>query len=157
MIQRITLQTFSFFLLCIFSLFNNSCNHSGTAGSTDEGEPARVHQTVAVASAREKMSQRIELSAGFHPYREADLNSKVKGYVKEIRVDIGDRVTEGQIVATLEVPEFSSDVEQAAAARKSSESEVLQAHSEVQRAQSVMDAARLVYTRYNIQARTRTD
>ena len=31
--------------------------------------------------------------------------AKVSGYVKEINVDIGDRVKQGQLLAVLELPE----------------------------------------------------
>ncbi len=105
---------------------------------------------VAVAVARvvrEDLSQKLTLTAEFRPYREIDLHAKVAGYVREIRVEVGDHVREGQVIAVLDIPEFSSDLHQASAATKRSESDVLRARSDVRRAQSVLDAARLTHER----------
>lgn len=138
-------------ILCASSLFLSSCNFSGSAEEAED--PA---MTVAVARAeRRALTRQLELSAEFRPYREVELHAKVAGYLKEIRVDIGDRVKEGELIAALEVPEFGSDLASASAARRSSESEVLQARSEVDRTQSVMEAARLVYARLAAVAESR--
>jgi RND family efflux transporter MFP subunit len=96
---------------------------------------------------REDLSQHLTLAAEFRPYREIDLHAKVAGYLKDIGVEVGDSVRQGQLIATLEIPEFNSDLNQASAARKRSESDVLRARSEVQRAQSVLNAAKLVHSR----------
>lgn len=123
-----------------------SCNYSGTAVQAEV--PEEPDTVVAVAKAgREDLGQQLELSAEFRPYREIDLHAKVAGYLKEIRVDIGDKVEEGELIASLEIPEFTSDLAGAAASRKSSENEVRQARSEVERTKAMMDAARLVYNR----------
>ncbi|MBO0859694.1 MAG: efflux RND transporter periplasmic adaptor subunit [Chloracidobacterium sp.] len=104
--------------------------------------------TVAVARIdRQNLSQDLTLEAEFRPFQEIDLHAKVSGYVKEINVDIGDKVKEGQVIATLEIPEFKSELLQADAARKRSESDVIRAKSEVQRAQAVYEAAKLTYSR----------
>ncbi|OJW52725.1 MAG: hypothetical protein BGO67_09710 [Alphaproteobacteria bacterium 41-28] len=64
-------------------------------------------KTVAVSKViRTDLSQTITLSAELVPFTEATLFAKVPGYLKEIRVDIGDRVKEGEILAILEVPEL---------------------------------------------------
>ncbi|MGH9768565.1 MAG: efflux RND transporter periplasmic adaptor subunit [Blastocatellia bacterium] len=69
--------------------------------------------TVAVAKAgREDLSQQLALGAEFRPYREIDLHAKVAGYVKEIGVEVGDSVRQGQLIATLEIPEFNNDLNQ---------------------------------------------
>lgn len=104
--------------------------------------------TVAVAQvSRENLSQGLTLAAEFRPFQEIDLHAKVAGYLREIRVDVGDQVRQGQIIASLEIPEFKSDLTQAAASRKRSESDVIRAQSELQRTQSVYDAAKLTYSR----------
>jgi RND family efflux transporter MFP subunit len=109
----------------------------------------------AAKAARENLSQTLTIAAEFRPMQEIDLHAKVAGYLKEIRVDVGDHVRQGQVIATLEVPEFRSDLTQAAAARKRSESDTLRARSEVQRAQSVFDAARLTYERLSTVSKSR--
>jgi RND family efflux transporter MFP subunit len=112
--------------------------------------------TVAVARAtREDMSQRLTLAAEFRPMQEVELHAKVAGYLKSIRVDVGDQVRQGQVIATLEVPEFKNDLTQATAFRKRSESDVIRARGEVQRAQTVYDAAKVTYDRLAAVSRAR--
>jgi multidrug efflux pump subunit AcrA (membrane-fusion protein) len=52
----------------------------------------------------------------FRPYQEIDVMAKVAGYIKRIDVDVGDRVREGQLLATLEIPEMEDDLRRAQAA-----------------------------------------
>jgi RND family efflux transporter MFP subunit len=73
--------------------------------------------------------------------------AKVAGYVKSITVDVGDRVKEGQLLATLEVPEMADDRARAEAALDRSQAEVTRAQDQVQQAQSTHDIAHLSYTR----------
>lgn len=47
----------------------------------------------------------LMLPAEVHAWRQATLYAKVSGYVKRMSVDKGDRVKEGQLLATLESPE----------------------------------------------------
>jgi multidrug efflux pump subunit AcrA (membrane-fusion protein) len=77
-----------------------------------------LHQpTVAVVRAQPKtLSDFITLQAEFHPYQEIRLHAKVAGYVSAINVDIGDHVTQGEVVATLEIPELKDDLNKAEAA-----------------------------------------
>src|SRR5438045_3122135 len=70
--------------------------------------------TVAVAKvSTEDLSRGVVLTAEFRPFQEVDVMSKVAGYIKEIRVDVGDRVRQGQLLATLEVPEMGDDLRRA--------------------------------------------
>jgi membrane fusion protein (multidrug efflux system) len=43
------------------------------------------------------------------PYQAATLYAKVSGYLKALKVDKGDRVKEGQLLAEIEVPELLAD------------------------------------------------
>ncbi|HUX78962.1 MAG TPA: efflux RND transporter periplasmic adaptor subunit [Alphaproteobacteria bacterium] len=64
-------------------------------------------KTVAVSKViRTDLSQTITLSAELVPFTEATLYAKVPGYLKEIKVDIGDQVKTGEILAILDVPEL---------------------------------------------------
>lgn len=73
--------------------------------------------------------------------------AKVSGYIREINVDIGDRVHEGQVLATLEIPEMQDDVTRAAAAIQEATAELATARDDLQRAESSHDMAHLSYTR----------
>ncbi len=104
--------------------------------------------TVAVAKvATADLSRDLILTAEFKPYQEVDVMAKVSGYVKEIPVDVGDRVNEGDLLATLEVPEMADDLRKSQAGVRHSQSEVKRAEDEIARAKSAHDIAHLTYNR----------
>ena len=73
--------------------------------------------------------------------------AKVSGYIRQIKVDIGDRVKEGQLLATLEIPEMQDDLTRAAAAIEEANAELATARDELQRAESAHEMAHLSYSR----------
>ncbi|MBZ5585989.1 MAG: efflux RND transporter periplasmic adaptor subunit, partial [Acidobacteriia bacterium] len=104
--------------------------------------------TVAVARAKLRdLSRDIVLTAEFRPYQEIDVMAKVAGYVKQINVDVGDRVSQGQMLATLEIPEMADDQRRANAAVDRSQADVARANDELQRAQSAHEIAHLSFQR----------
>ncbi len=73
--------------------------------------PAAAALTVTVAQARKgPISRRISLPAIIRPYEQAVLFAKVAGYLKTIRVDKGDWVREGDLLAEIESPELAADL-----------------------------------------------
>ncbi len=57
----------------------------------------------------------IVLPGNVQGIRETALNARVNGYIKNWYVDIGDRVTEGQLLAEIETPELDQQLAQAKA------------------------------------------
>ena len=86
-----------------------------------EGAPPIV---TAVKVERENLSNALVLTAEFIPYQEIDVMAKVAGYIKTIRVDIGDRVREGDPIATLEVPEMQDELNKAGSSIQAAEAEI---------------------------------
>jgi RND family efflux transporter MFP subunit len=129
-------------ILCVCGLW--SCTRPAkTAVRADSDLPS-----VAVARVlREDLQRDLALSAEFRPYEEVDLHAKVAGYLKDIRVDVGDRVQAGQLIATLEIPEMADEGVQAEAIRRRSEAELVRAQGELSRAQSGHEAAHLNFQR----------
>ncbi len=125
-------------------VFLTSC----TSGHRAEAKSTTGPPTVAVVKAtRVDLSTGLLLTAEFEPFQEVDMMAKVSGYVKEIKVDIGDRVREGQFLATLEIPEMQDDLARTAAAIEQANAELVTARDELQRAQSSHDMAHLSYNR----------
>jgi len=105
-------------------------------------------QTVAVVkAARADLSSGLILTAEFEPFQEIDVMAKVSGFIREMKVDIGDRVREGQLLATLEIPEMQDDLTRAAAAIEEANAELATARDELQRVESAHQMAHLSYTR----------
>lgn len=59
----------------------------------------------------------LELPGTIHGFVETPVYAKVAGYLKVIKVDKGDRVRKGQLLATLESPELDHEVASARATR----------------------------------------
>ena len=95
------------------------------------------------------------LTAEFKPFQEIDVMAKVAGYVKEINVDAGDRVRQGQLLAVLEIPEMASDIARAEANLQRSKSEVTRARDELQRAQAAHDMNHLAFERLDAVSKTK--
>jgi RND family efflux transporter MFP subunit len=128
------------------ALFTSSCSRGEAVEM--RAETASDLPTVAVAKvAAENLSRGLVLTAEFRPFQEVDVMAKVAGYVKEINVDVGDRVRRSQVLATLEVPEMADDLSRAAAAEERSQAEVARARDELQRAEAAHQIADLSFQR----------
>lgn len=57
----------------------------------------------------------LKLAGELKPYEQTELFAKVNSYVKQIKVDIGDKVTAGQVLVVLEAPEIVSQIANAKA------------------------------------------
>src|ERR1700756_5755450 len=96
---------------------------------------------VAVARAkRVTISNSLSIAGQFLPYQNVDLHAKVAGYIRQINVDIGDRVRRGQVLAVLEIPEVLAQVDEAQASVRRAEDEIQRARSYVLRAEAEHDA-----------------
>lgn len=104
--------------------------------------------TIAVAKATtEDLTHAVVLTAEFKPFQEVEVMAKVSGYLKEIKVDVGDRVEQGQLLASLEVPELHDDLSKADAAVVRAQAEVTRARDELRRAESAHNIAHLSFER----------
>lgn len=139
--QKATRRTIVFGIgLALFSLC--SCSR---AGRVEAQNPARSEApTVAVARVTtDNLSRGLVLTAEFKPYQEIDVMAKIAGYISKINVDVGDRVRQGELLATLEVPEQADDLRRAKAAFDRSQAEVARAKDELQRAESAHEIAHI--------------
>jgi RND family efflux transporter MFP subunit len=59
---------------------------------------------------RVTVAQRLQTNATLAAFEEADLFAKVTGYVSDVRVDIGDHVTAGQVLAVIDLPEMEKQL-----------------------------------------------
>jgi RND family efflux transporter MFP subunit len=85
--------------------------------------------TVAVGRVtRQDLYNEVAFTAEFRPYVEVELHAKVSGFVRELKVDFGDRVKAGQLLATLEVPELQDELHSASATEQRAEADYTNAH-----------------------------
>ena len=118
--------------------------------------PAVAPRSAAVVSVSiGDLSSSLTVAGQFQPYQEVDLHAKVSGYIRWIKVDIGDRVRQGEVLAALEVPELQDQLQGAQAEVRHSQSEITRAQSEVVSAQSTYAALHADYTRLEAASKQR--
>ena len=85
---------------------------AGHADPTQETAPPAV---AVVQPKRGDIARAITLPGDLVGFYEAALHAKVSGYLKSIRVDKGDAVTQGEVLAEIEVPELQQKLKRARA------------------------------------------
>ncbi len=99
-------------------------------------EADRIPYAAVAPVKRQTIANSLSIAGQFSPYQNVELHAKVAGYIKNIYVDIGDRVHTGQVLAVLEIPELMAQVDEAKAEVHHAEEEIQRAQSEVLRAQA---------------------
>jgi RND family efflux transporter MFP subunit len=59
---------------------------------------------------RATLAQRLQTNATLEAFEDTDLFAKVSGYLSDVRVDIGDHVKMGQVLAVISVPEMENEL-----------------------------------------------
>jgi RND family efflux transporter MFP subunit len=76
---------------------------------------AQGRRVLVIRAMRSPDRRTIELPASTRGYIETPVYAKIAGYLKAIKVDKGDRVRRGQVIALLESPELDQEVADARA------------------------------------------
>ncbi len=98
--------------------------------------PSDVPYAAVAPARRETIANSLSIAGQFSPYQNVELHAKVAGYIRNIYVDIGDHVHQGQVLAVLEIPELVAEVDEAKASVHHAEEEILRAQSDVSRAEA---------------------
>jgi RND family efflux transporter MFP subunit len=124
-----------------------SCSGSSSAGAKGD---SLGEVTVSVARATRRTLQReLTISSELVPFQEIDVYAKESGFVKNLYVDYGSHVKQGQAMATLEIPELRASLEQDEAEIKADKNDVTRSQHEVERYKAQYNALHLEYTRLN--------
>ena len=67
-------------------------------------------QVEVVRPRRVTVAQRLQTNATLEAFETADLFAKVTGYLSDVRVDIGDHVKSGQVLAVIDIPELEQQL-----------------------------------------------
>lgn len=146
MIPEGSCRTSAVYAVVLFTALIASCTRSDVPVQAQATEAAP--QTVPVARiSRGTIASKTVLTAEFQPFQEVDVMAKVAGYVRSIRVDLGDHVRQGQLLAELEVPEMTDDLRRAGAVVEQTSSEIAAARDELQRVESSHQIAHLSHSR----------
>jgi RND family efflux transporter MFP subunit len=115
-------------------LLLGACGQKGDSETAGHADPSKTRVPVGVAPvARDSLVERLTLTGRLaaRPGGAALLTAPAAGVVRWLRVQIGDTVKRGEVVAELEVPELAADARQKEAA-------AAQADREAQRQQRLL-------------------
>jgi RND family efflux transporter MFP subunit len=99
-----------------------------TSKSTEADSRPRVE---VVHPRRITVAQRLQTNATLEAFEETDLFAKISGYLSDVRVDIGDHVKAGQVLAVIYVPEMENELSEAKAQLASKQSSLERARHDV--------------------------
>jgi HlyD family secretion protein len=147
-------RTFTFYLLPFtfflgFGLLTTSCNsapkESAQAQSQSPGGEAKAGIPVDVAIARtDLLQQQPNYTGTTTAFRVVSLRSQAEGRLLALNVDVGDSVTQGQVVGQLDDALLRTGLKQAEAELAALKSEVARATTEVSNARTEVERSRLL-------------
>lgn len=87
-------------------LFSSCSSSSAHTAETMTAEKNTVRDAFHLK--KDKFSTNLQIPGELLAYQQVDLYAKLSGFVKELKVDIGSEVREGELLAVLEAPELFS-------------------------------------------------
>lgn len=111
------------------------------------GSAAPAMQVSAVTAATETWPSVYEATGTVRARTAAVLSAKLMGYVREVKVQAGDHVREGQLLVTLDTRDLDVNSKRAEAAREEVRSGTLEADSAIAAAKANLDLAQSTFGR----------
>ena len=135
----------SVWLLMPMSLWLTGCGE-GPQAKRATPEPRAVGVTT-VSVATETWPSLYEATGTVRARISTPISAKLMGYVREVKVQVGDRVREGQLLVTLDARDLDVSSRRAEAARESVRSAMPEADSAVAVAKANLDLAQVTFGR----------
>jgi membrane fusion protein (multidrug efflux system) len=85
------------------------CARPGQAADPARPKPDAPVEVTVTRPVKGNITRSVTLPGEIKPYQQATLCAKVTGYLKSIKVDKGDAVAEGALLAEIEAPELLAD------------------------------------------------
>ncbi len=103
-------------IIFVIALALTACGNNNKKEGAKEGSmPGMMNPMEIIEITKSNPLVMLKLAGELKPDQYTGLFAKVNSYVKSIRVDIGDKVSAGQILVVLEAPEIQSQVANAKA------------------------------------------
>jgi membrane fusion protein (multidrug efflux system) len=123
-----------------------SCNQGEPAPAAKKQE-TKMDTVKAFVLAMDSAQKTIVLPGDLLPDENVQIRAKVQGYISTIKVDIGSKVTKGQVLALIDAPELNTRVQELNAKEKAAQSRYLASKSD-----GVIAASELERTKNQLQA-----
>ena len=131
--------------LLVVAFLSSGCG-GGEGRSTEAGNTAPVTVESATASSQE-WPDAYEATGTVRARTAAVISSKVMAYVRQVTVQVGDRVREGQELVTLDAQDLDANVRRAEAAEAEVRSAIPEADEGAAGAKANLDLARSTFKR----------
>ncbi len=125
-----------------------AANHRAT--TSEPGNPAEKQSAGAMGAALRVevvkptaggLGRTVDQPGLVHAFNKADLYAKLSGYLIRQKVDIGDQVKKGELLAEIDIPELFKSADQARAALEQAKAKLKLAEARVVTAQAERDSA----------------
>jgi HlyD family secretion protein len=114
--------------------------HEPASSTTATSATTTVPSVQTIVPERRNLISQFEQPGVLEAVEEAELFSRVSGYVKSHKVDIGDRVKKGDVLLEVDVPELAQELAYKEAMMQQAEAELMQAKANVDTAQGMLNA-----------------
>jgi len=101
-----------FCAILVASVLFNACTSDNKDQQT---KPVAQDSTAVFILQKQEVNKKFSFPSELTPLERAEIFAKVSGYIKTVKVDIGDKVQQGQVLAIIEAPEMLSNYAQASA------------------------------------------
>jgi multidrug efflux pump subunit AcrA (membrane-fusion protein) len=88
---------------------------------------------------RSELSRQVGLPGSVEAFEQVTLYAKTAGYLKWIKVDIGDRVRKGQVLAEIDAPEMAPEYKGAEAEIERAKANVTNTQADLERANAELE------------------
>ena len=109
-----------------------SCGSNPAIRAETESQDTSTEVAVAKVT-RKAMARNLTISSELVPFQEIDIFAKESGYVSKLFVDYGSRVSKGQLMAILEIPEMQALLLEDQASVKSASEQITNAEHQLNR------------------------
>ena len=152
--KNIAIRVVETMLVWLILLTLSSCRHqsprdqhSANRRNPNESKLGSSAVVFVTKPQQENFRHQITIAGTLRAFEETTVYSKVAGYLEWIRVDIGDWVRKGKVVAKIEIPEMFDELQEAQAALHSTEAGYEKAQAELQRIQADFELKEITYQR----------
>jgi multidrug efflux pump subunit AcrA (membrane-fusion protein) len=156
-LKRLIIAVLLLGVLAVVVLFAGYLPRRSTTRELD-GAAAKFKNTPPLVNAakvkRAPKVTEVSFPGSITPITEAYIYARAAGYLKRRYVDIGDRVSAGQLLAEIDAPDLDEQVSQARAALSQAEGQLGQAEATLQQLIATRDLAAVTWQRYQVLTKT---
>ena len=124
-----------FAILCLLTIFNWSCN----SDKKKDPEAGKIRDYAVLTLVQQTVTVHNNFPATIEGQQVIEIRPMISGYIQEIYVNEGDRVKKGQLLFSINNPQYQQEVNTARASINSAEAEVNSAKMEIEKVRPLVE------------------